>query len=99
MLNNLSKVLPSPLKKFRVTSDNFQLLPVSSTSTTVTISELDLVEVNQRVTLQSVKVIDVAKVEQVTTREGKHLKKQESVIADDKSTCRIVLWETDIDKL
>ena len=99
LLTNHSKVLPSPLKKFRVTSENFQSLsnfPAGSNSTAVTISGLDLVAVNQRVTLDSIKVIDVDKVEQVTTREGKQLKKQESVIADDKSTCRIVLWENDI---
>ena len=102
LLNNHSKVVPSPLKKFRLTSENFELLsnsPATSTSTTVTISELHLLAVNERVTLRSVKVVDVSKVDQVTTREGKYLKKQECVIADENSTCRIVLWEADIDRL
>ena len=105
LLTNKSKVMPSPLKKFRVASGDFQSVMQQDCltvgpSTLITISDLHLVPVNQRVTFDSVKVLLVREVEEIVTRrESKHLKKQDCVIADSQATCHVVLWENDIGKL
>ena len=62
------------------------------------IQDLSTVSVDHIVSIIG-KIIKVASVESINTRKGKKLLKQDCVLKDTTSVCRIVLWEDNVDKL
>lgn len=64
----------------------------------VKLGDLDDMSVNQHITI-IVKTIDVSPSEQIITKTGKELLKQECTISDITGCARLVLWEKDIGKL
>ena len=77
-------------KKFKLEATNESQL--------ITAEELSTIAVNQLVTLIG-KVIRVDPSEKVTSKKGEKLIKQDCIIKDTKSLCRIVLWEGNEGKL
>ena len=92
LLSTKSGIQSSP-KKFAVEKKS-----ESETVQTVALEDLPIISVNQKVTV-CVKVVTVEKEASITTKTGKQLKKQDCIVADAGSTCRVVLWESDVGKL
>lgn len=65
---------------------------------TITIDVLSTIAVNQKVTVSG-KIIKVYASTDVTSKFGKTLTKQDCLICDCNGTCRVVLWQQDIEKL
>lgn len=62
------------------------------------IGDIDSIAVGQEVNVCG-KVVKVNDVSSVKKKDGKELKKQDTIIGDHKGACRLVLWESDVNKL
>lgn len=93
-LHKRSKVTSSPLKMSLGDAD-----AVVQSTKTVKVADIGLLKVKQDVELMCkvVKVNDVSSVKR--SGDGKELKKQEVMVGDETGTCRLVLWEDDVDSL
>lgn len=87
-----SKLMPSP-KKFKLTPEDRD--PSSSLTS---LDEVQMLAAEQIIHVCA-KVVDCKPETTVTTKAGKSLRKQEVVIGDGTSACRLVLWERNVDRL
>ena len=94
VLSNYSNVRRSLSKKFGdIEKKTAVPIPVS-----VKLDSIDDYDVNQRLSVL-VKVLSVAPSETITSKIGKVFTKQEVRIGDVTGRCRLVLWESDVDRL
>ena len=93
-LHKWSKVISSPLKMSLGDTE-----AVLQSTKTVKVSDIGLLKVKQDVELMCkvVKISDVSSVKR--SGGGKELKKQEVMVGDETGTCRLVLWEGDVESL
>ena len=93
-LHKQSKVICSPLKMSLGDTE-----AVLQSTKTVKVSDIGLLKVKQDVELMCkvVKISDVSSVKR--SGGGKELKKQEVMVGDETGTCRLVLWEGDVESL
>jgi hypothetical protein len=99
LLTDTSRLLPAT-KSFDI--DGIEVDTALKTETPAmevsSLLDLDNIVDNQVITIV-VKVVIVRSFETVTTKDGRILKKQDCTVADRYGTCRLVLWEEDIEKL
>lgn len=93
-LHKRSKVICSPLKMSLGDTE-----AVLQSTKTVKVADIGLLKVKQDVELMCkvVKISDVSSVKR--SGDGKELKKQEVMVGDETGTCRLVLWEGDVESL
>ena len=91
-LNKRSKVMGSPMKMSLGSK-------MSLSSKMVKVADIGSLTVKQEIEL-TCKVVKVSDVSLVTkSRDSKELKKQDVMIGDETGTCRLVLWEDDVESL
>ena len=85
----------SPEKKFDLPSD---FTSVKEAVHEISLQDLDNSAIDEHVNV-TIKVINVHPIETLVSKSGKHLAKQECIVADSTATARMVLWENNIGRL
>ena len=89
MVTNRSKMKSSP-RKFAVVN-----VPVDEEPSQVNVGDIIGLSAGQVVTVV-VKVMDLAAPENIKSKEGKELQKQEAKVCDESACVCLVLWENDV---
>ena len=87
-----SRVQPSP-KRFKLDSTE-----EASDSKFITTDDLPSIAINQAISIIG-KIVHVDPPMEINSKKGKKLTKQDCILKDEKSSCRIVLWEENVGKL
>uniref|UniRef100_A0A1X7U809 Replication protein A OB domain-containing protein n=1 Tax=Amphimedon queenslandica TaxID=400682 RepID=A0A1X7U809_AMPQE len=87
-------VISQSPKKFKVDTS----AQAEDNSSIITTDQIITIGVNQQITIVG-KIVNAGATVDITTKNGKKLKKQYCILHDTNGSCRIVLWEDDIGKV